>query len=183
MVWTSATLVPGASVALLALRAKTVPDKATELFGILEDVLTNSRLDDRERFWQLVLENKASLEAGLVPGGSAFVNLRLQANLHEAYWASEQMSGISQLFFLRNLARQIETDWEAVLSDSIRNRGPGPLAGTILPVAMTRRVSCAATGVGIALCSPSNLAQPQFSPVATTKVVRNWLLAPRALSD
>jgi presequence protease len=111
---TFTTRVSGSSVALLVLRAKTMPDKVGELLGILEDVLTNARLDNRERFRQLVLETKASQEAWLVPAGSGFVNLRLQANLHEAYWASEQMSGISYLFFLRNLARQIETDWEPV---------------------------------------------------------------------
>jgi Zn-dependent M16 (insulinase) family peptidase len=112
--WTSATEIPGASAALLVLSAKAMPDKAGEMLGILEDVLTTARLDDRERFRQLVLETKASKEASLVPGGSGFVNLRLQANLDEAHWAAEQMGGISNLFFLRNLAQQIDTDWEPV---------------------------------------------------------------------
>jgi presequence protease len=112
--WTSATQPPSTSAALLVLRAKATPDKAGELLGILEDVLNKARLDNRERFRQLVLETKASHEASLVPEGSGFVNLRLQANLHEAYWASEQMGGISHLFFLRNLVQQIETDWEPV---------------------------------------------------------------------
>jgi Zn-dependent M16 (insulinase) family peptidase len=121
-VWTSATRVPGASVALLVLRAKAMPDKAGELLGILEHVLTSARLDNRERFRQLVLETKASAESWLVPAGSSFVNLRLQANFHEAHWASEQMGGISYLFFLRDLARRIETDWESVKAvlDQIR---------------------------------------------------------------
>jgi presequence protease len=91
-----------------------MPDKAAELFGILGDVLTKARLDDRERFRQLVLEAKASEEASLVPNGSGFVNLRLHANLHDAYWTAEQMGGISYLFFLRDLAQQTETKWELV---------------------------------------------------------------------
>jgi hypothetical protein len=112
--WTSATETPDASVALLVLFAKAMPDKAGELLGILEDVLTKARLDNRERFRQLVLETKSSREASLVPGGSKFVKLRLQAKLHEAYWASEQMGGISYLFFLRNLVRQVDDDWQQV---------------------------------------------------------------------
>jgi Zn-dependent M16 (insulinase) family peptidase len=112
--WTSTTETLGASAALLVLRATAMPDKAGELFGILEDVLTKARLDNRERLRQLVLEAKASQEASLVPTGSDVVSLRLQANLHEAHWASEQMGGISHLFFLRNLAQQIETDWDSV---------------------------------------------------------------------
>jgi presequence protease len=112
--WTSATLTPGRSAALLVLRAKAMPDKVGDLFGILEDVLTKARLDNRERFRQLVLEAKASEEASLVPGGSGFVNLRLEAGLHEAHWAGEQMGGIDYLFFLRDLAQQVETDWDQV---------------------------------------------------------------------
>jgi Zn-dependent M16 (insulinase) family peptidase len=108
------TETPDASVALLMLFAKAMPDKAGELLGILEDVLTKARLDNRERFRQLVLETKSWREASLVPGGSKFVKLRLQAKLHEAYWASEQMGGISYLFFLRNLVRQVDDDWQQV---------------------------------------------------------------------
>jgi len=112
--WTSATRTPGASTAMLVLRAKAMPDKTGELFGILEDVLTKARLDDRERFRQMVLETKSTREASLVPGGSSFVNLRLQASLHEAYWAYEQMGGISYLFFLRRLAEEVESNWPGV---------------------------------------------------------------------
>jgi len=112
--WTSATCTAGASAARLVLRAKAMPDKTGELFGILEDVLTKARLDNRERFRQMVLETKSSREASLVPGGSGFVNLRLQASLHEAYWAYEQMGGISYLFFLRKLAQEVETNWPGV---------------------------------------------------------------------
>jgi presequence protease len=112
--WASPTRTPGASAALLLLRAKTMPEKTGDLFGILEDVLTKARLDNRERFRQLVLETKAQLEASLVPGGSSYVNLRLEAALHEAYWATERMGGISYLFFLRELARAVEADWPKV---------------------------------------------------------------------
>jgi hypothetical protein len=112
--WSSATRTPGASAAMLVLRAKTMPEKAGELFGILEDVLTKARLDNRERFRQMVLETRSSREASLVPGGSSFVNLRLQAGLHEAYWAYEQMGGIDYLFFLRKLAQAVENDWPSV---------------------------------------------------------------------
>jgi Zn-dependent M16 (insulinase) family peptidase len=121
--WTSATRTPGRSAAMLVLRGKTMPDKAGELFGILEDVLTKARLDNRERFRQLVLEAKASEEASLVPGGSSYVNLRLEAALHEAHWAAEQMGGVDYLFFLRDLAQRVETDWDQVRAALERLRG------------------------------------------------------------
>jgi Zn-dependent M16 (insulinase) family peptidase len=100
--------------AWLFLRGKAMPDKAGELLAILRDVLTGARLDNRERFRQMVLEDKAAQEARLVPGGHSVVNTRLRANFNEADWATEQIGGVSYLFFLRALAQQIETDWASV---------------------------------------------------------------------
>ena len=114
--WTST--VPGAErcAAWLCLRAKALPDQAPELMAILRDVLTSARLDNRDRFRQLVLEEKAAVESRLVPAGSSYVDRRLRSHFHEADWAEEQVSGISYLFFLRRLAGAVETDWEAVLA-------------------------------------------------------------------
>ncbi len=92
------------------------PTRRAELMAILRDILTSARLDNRDRFRQLVLEEKAAVESRLVPAGSSYVDRRLRSHFHEADWAEEQMSGISYLFFLRRLAGAVETDWEAVLA-------------------------------------------------------------------
>jgi hypothetical protein len=62
----------------------------------------------------MVLEAKAEMEASLAPGGHRIVNRRLRSRLGEADWATEQMGGISYLYSLRELARQVEADWPAV---------------------------------------------------------------------
>jgi Zn-dependent M16 (insulinase) family peptidase len=97
------------------LRGKAIASQAPELLAVLQDILLDARLDQRERFKQIVLERKAGLEAGLVPGGSSVVNQRLRARFNQADWLSEQISGITHLFFLRNLAESIEKDWNSVL--------------------------------------------------------------------
>jgi Zn-dependent M16 (insulinase) family peptidase len=106
------------------LRAKSTTAQFEDLLDILRDVLGTARLDNRERFRQIVLENKASLESSLVPGGHAFVNTRLRAAFSPSEWAAEQMSGISQLYFLRALAERVERDWPSVLERlvAIRDR-------------------------------------------------------------
>jgi presequence protease len=101
----------------LFLRGKAVAGQADDLLNILKDVLLSAKMDDRERFKQIVLEEKSGLEAGLVPGGHHVVNSRLRARFTLADWASEQMGGISQLFFLRSLAERIEKDWPGVQAD------------------------------------------------------------------
>jgi len=104
------------------LRGKAVTSQAGELLHILKDVLLTARLDNRERFKQIVLEDKARAESGLIPGGHAVVNSRLRARFSEADWVAEQINGVDNLFFLRKLADEIEKDWGAVLAklDTVR---------------------------------------------------------------
>ncbi|MEB2288948.1 MAG: insulinase family protein [Anaerolineae bacterium] len=104
----------GGAVVWQFLRGKATVAQTPELLAILRDVLLTARLDNRERFRQIVLEEKAAQEAGLVPAGHRVVRSRLQAHFSEADWAAEQMGGVSYLFFLRDLARRIDADWPAV---------------------------------------------------------------------
>jgi Zn-dependent M16 (insulinase) family peptidase len=98
------------------LRGKAITSQAGELLDILKDVLLTAKLDNRERFKQIVFEDKARAEAGLIPGGHGVVNSRLRARFSEADWVSEQISGLENLFFLRKLTDEIEKDWDSVLA-------------------------------------------------------------------
>jgi hypothetical protein len=104
------------SAAWLFLRSKATMDRAGELLSILGDVLRGVRLDNQERFYQMVLEEKADLEASLTPAGHRFVNARLRSMYNESGWLDEQMGGVSYLFFLRQLADKVENNWAAVLA-------------------------------------------------------------------
>ncbi len=110
------------AAAYLLLRAKATTGQASEMLAILRDVLLGARLDNRERFKQIVLEEKSGMEAGLIPGGHGIVNRRLRAHFTEADWAAEQMGGIAQLFFLRELAQAVDKDWASVLEKLERVR-------------------------------------------------------------
>ncbi len=103
------------SVARLVVRGKSTVAQAQDLLDLLHDILTTVQLDNPARFKQLVLENKARQEAGLVPGGHMLVGSRLSAHFDEAGWLGEQMGGIEQLFFLRRLVEEVERDWPSVL--------------------------------------------------------------------
>jgi Zn-dependent M16 (insulinase) family peptidase len=114
--FTSAVRATGETQAWLFLRGKAMTDKTGELLAILRDVLLHANFSDRERFRQMALEEKARLEARLAGAGHALVNSRLRARYTQADWASEQMGGVSYLFFLRKLTQQIEQEWPAVLN-------------------------------------------------------------------
>ncbi|MFC1534589.1 insulinase family protein [Thermodesulfobacteriota bacterium] len=103
--------------AWLFLRGKAMSGQTNDMLDILMDTLLTVRLDNQERFRQIVLEAKAREEQKLVPAGHQIVNMRLRAHFNEADWASEQMTGLTYLFFLRKLAKTVEKDWHRVLTD------------------------------------------------------------------
>ena len=110
--------------AWLVLRAKAMLAQTWDLLTLLHEILTGVRLDDAERFRQMVLEEKALLETRLIYSGHRMAATRLRAGLDEAGWLSEQTGGISYLFFLRQLAREVEQNWTEVQArlEGIRDR-------------------------------------------------------------
>ncbi len=112
----SAVLGRKESAAWMFLRGKAIASQAEDLFSILSDVILTARFDQPDRFRQIVLEEKSDQEAMLVPAGHQVVNARVRAQFTEADWASEQMGGVSYLFFLRRLVERIDQDWQSVLA-------------------------------------------------------------------
>ncbi len=103
------------ATAWLFLRCKGTPAQADDLFAILRDIITTVKLDNPDRFRQIVLQEKASREGHLVPSGHAVAYTRLKSHFNEADWASEQMGGISYLLFVRELVEKIDQDWPSVV--------------------------------------------------------------------
>ncbi len=113
----------GEAVAYLMLRGKATPERTPELLAILHDVLLSARLDNRERFRQIVLEAKIGAESGLAPAGHQVTNTRLRGHFHPAYRMEEMVNGVENLLFLRRLAERIDSDWPGVLADLEAVRG------------------------------------------------------------
>jgi hypothetical protein len=113
----TATTRGGEASTWLFLHGKSMLDKSASLLEILRDVLVTARLDNKERFRQIILEEKAGLEASLLPGGHGVVARRLRAKATPADWAAEKMGGVDYLLFLRDLVLRVDGDWPAVLAD------------------------------------------------------------------
>lgn len=119
---TSASVVrgTGSGTCWLFLRGKAMAGQFGSLLDILRDVLNGPRLDLVSRIRQITQEEKAMLEASLVPSGHSFVATRLKAGFNEADWAAEQMRGVSYLLFLRKLVKDLEADADAVIASLSR---------------------------------------------------------------
>lgn len=104
------------AVGRLFLRSKATPAQAGDLLDILRDILLTVRLDNPERFRQMVMEEKVRLEAAVASSGTSFASRRLAARFSEAGWVGEQMGGITYLNFVRDLAERCVSDWPGVLA-------------------------------------------------------------------
>ena len=102
--------------AWLFLSGKATMEQTEDLLDILRDVLLTANLDNQERFRQIALRAKAGQEAGLLPGGHRVVNSRLRARFNKGDWAAEQIGGLDNLFYLRELQPVIDEDWPSVLA-------------------------------------------------------------------
>ncbi len=121
--FTSTVMGDTAPATWLFLRGKCMSARTGEMADILAEVLGELKLDNRERFRQIVLEEKARQERKFVPNGHQVINQRIRAHFGLAGWAKELTDGISYFHFLENLAERIDKDWEGVLFELEKVRG------------------------------------------------------------
>jgi Zn-dependent M16 (insulinase) family peptidase len=114
--WSSTRRDGAGTAAWLFMRGKATADHIGDLLGIMGDVLTDARLDNKSRIKQMVLESKAGFESGLAGSGNGIVSMRVRAGYTEADWLNETLGGISYYFFLKELVQQIDSDWGKVQS-------------------------------------------------------------------
>ena len=104
------------AAAWLFLRGKSTVAQVDDLLGIMRDVFLTVQLDNQERFKQMVLRAKSGVESGLIPSGHSVVNRRLRSYFSESGWLGEKTGGVDYLYFLRQLAEDVENDWPSVLA-------------------------------------------------------------------
>ena len=113
-IFTSTAANGNASCAWLLLRGKAMVDKVGEMLAIMRDMITKVDFSNQERFRQMVLDEKASEEAALVPSGHSFVATRLRARFNENGWLDELLGGISYYFFVHKLIDEVNSNWPKV---------------------------------------------------------------------
>jgi len=119
----STSMDDGAAVWLL-LRAKGMSHRSHSLVDVIKDLIFSVKLDNKERFRQILLEEKARFEERLIPEGHGIVGLRLRSHFGPAQWAAERMDGVHYLQFIRGLAKDFDGMWREVLGklEALRHR-------------------------------------------------------------
>lgn len=104
-------------VSFLSVSGKCTADKVERMASLMEEILSEPDFDNRERFTQMALEEKARMEQAAVPSGHVLVNTRLNGRLSTVGRISEEMNGVNAFFYVRELIRRLEEDWESVRAD------------------------------------------------------------------
>ncbi len=107
----------GGVAARLFLRGKALAARAGDLCEILSEVLLTARLEDAARLREVILREKARIEARLVPFGHETVDLRLRAGLGEAGQIAEALAGATYLGYLREAATALVERPEALSAE------------------------------------------------------------------
>jgi len=89
-------------------RIKTLKENVKETLDLLKHLLIEADFADQERVKDLILELKNEFKAALIPHGHQFVATRAGSRLSPAIKVQEQFEGISQLFFLSEIASDLE---------------------------------------------------------------------------
>ncbi len=107
----------GKTLAHLVVSGKATAEKVGVFFDLLAEMLLEPAFDNQQRFLQMVLEERARLEQGLVPAGHQVVSSRLRASQSVTGWLTELTSGVLYLEAVRRLAGRVSSDWSGVLED------------------------------------------------------------------
>lgn len=122
---------PNDVIALLLVRGKATTDKASALFGLVEEVLLRAKLDNQRRALEILKESKARRESSVVSSGHSYAATRLGARYSLLGYMGEVMGGVTAISSTAKLLEQAEKDWPSVqsrlesLRDRIVRRGPG----------------------------------------------------------
>ena len=109
-------------VSNLFLRGKATYAKTGELFSVMRDVLLDTKLDNKAKFLQMALETKTRMESSIQGSGHSFASGRIGSRYSVTELVTEQMGGIRYLHFIRQLVKDVETDWASVLAKLERIR-------------------------------------------------------------
>ncbi len=97
------------------LAGKVTKDKVEQLVALFEEIIFSPNLDNKERFTQMVLEEKARIEQGIIPAGHSFVATRLGAMQSKLGALNEYVNGVHYFDFIKDFAKNVDSNWTTIL--------------------------------------------------------------------
>ncbi len=104
-------------ITCFVLSGKSTKDNIEKLATLFEEILFSTNFDNKKRFTQMLLEEKANVEKMLIPGGRTFAMTRLNARFSSVGALQEHTQGVSYVNYIRELVDTIDSNWNKILKD------------------------------------------------------------------
>lgn len=101
-------------VMLMMLRGKATKDKIPILLDIMQDVLLNSRLDNKKRAIEMLKEMKVGLEQSVITNGQSYAGSRTAGRRSLTGYIGEATSGLTYIRNIATLLADAQSDWPKV---------------------------------------------------------------------
>ncbi len=95
----------------LRISAKVVEEKIDTLYALLEEILLQTDFSNKERFVQMVWEDKARFEQSIVPAGHSLLASYINGMFSKLGYLNEEMNGLPYWDFIRRLADTVQDDF------------------------------------------------------------------------
>jgi len=100
----------------LMIRGKATSEHIDELLFLFKLILTDAKLDSKNKVIELLKESRSRLESRIQGSGHSMVNNRMRARYRVGGYIDEITGGITYLDTLKSLIKQAEEDWPSLLA-------------------------------------------------------------------
>jgi len=104
------------------LRGKCLKDKLPTLLSLMREIVSESKLDDKETFIRMAIEEKSNLFSELVSRGNGFALKRIEARYDAQAFINDKLSGARHFTTLDDFLAQARADFSAIHSRLERMR-------------------------------------------------------------
>lgn len=98
----------------LRISAKVVEEKIDNLYKLLEEILLHTNFANKDRFVQMVWEDKARFEQGIVPAGHSLLASYINGMFSKLGWLNEEANGLPYWNFIRQLAGTVQDGFTSI---------------------------------------------------------------------
>jgi Zn-dependent M16 (insulinase) family peptidase len=95
-------------------KSKALVQKMPKLVEILEEILNNTRFDEKKRIREIVREVKARFESAVFGSGHSISSIRVLSYFSPKVSYDEAMSGLSYYKFIADIEKNFDARWEVV---------------------------------------------------------------------
>lgn len=104
----------------LVIGGKAIGEKIADLMRYIKELITFSKIDDKKRIKELLLQIKSKHEIGLFHRGSSIVSKRVSSYYSPSFKYSEQIEGLDFFWFIQHITETFDKDGEQIISNLLK---------------------------------------------------------------